>query len=488
MLFNSVDYLIFFPLVVLVYWLFPCKYRYIWVVATSYYFYMCWDAGYGFILLYITGVSYIAGNMFSRVKRKGAVIAVSGVLSFSVLFFLKYYNFAISNMNRIFSAVHIGIEIPMVNLLLPVGISFYIFQAFGYIVDVYRGKVEPERKFLKYAAFISFFPSLLSGPIERADNLLEQIRQGTSLELNKVKRGLLMISWGLFLKLVLSNNISPMVDEIFDNYSAYGGIEAIIATALFGLQIYCDFAGYSYLAIGSACIMGFHLKDNFKAPYLSVNTAEFWRKWHISLTSWFRDYLYIPLGGNRKGRGRKHLNTMLVFAISGLWHGASWGFIFWGMLNGAYLVVGEVTCDLRRRIQEKLKVQNDSRLYRVFACITTFVLIDYAWMYFRADSFRQGLEMTRSIFRDIRLNYLLSGEIFRELGVSACFFVFLILLLCLLFIVDYMQYKNVDVISRILGLRTFWRWGIYLGLLFIIIVFGIYGYSYEQTQFIYFQF
>jgi len=363
-------------------------------------------------------------------------------------------------------------------LILPIGISFFIFQAFGYVIDVYKGKCSSEKNFIKYAAFVAFFPNLLSGPIERADNLLRQISEGVEGNLEKVKTGLLQIAWGLYLKVVLSNNIAPIVDVIYENHSAYRGIEIIIATILFGIQIYCDFAGYSYMAVGSARVLGYTLMDNFREPYFSGNVADFWRRWHISLTSWFRDYVYIPLGGNRKGKIRKYMNTMLVFLLSGLWHGANWSYVFWGGLNGCYIVIE----DFFKSIFHKNK-----KVPFAISCIGTFLLVDYAWMFFRADSFRQGLDMTRMIFFNLNPEYLFNGTVIREFG-GGKKILLLVMGILLLTLVDYLQYKKNDIIKNIFSRFGLIRWGIYLGLLLIILVFGIYGYSYEQTQFIYFQF
>lgn len=490
MLFNSVDYLIFFPVTLLLFYLFPRRFRYICLVCSNFYFYMCWDIKYGLILFYITAISYIATLIITLSEKKGKkilLLTASILLCLGVLFVYKYYDFFIYNINKFSEILRLNIKISDLQLILPVGISFYIFQALGYLIDVYRGKIKPEKNFLKYVAFISFFPNLLSGPIERADNLLKQISEGVSGSIEKIKNGMLLIAWGLFLKLVLSNNIAPVVEIVFENDDAYRGIEIIIATVLFGFQIYCDFAGYSYMAIGSAKIMGFELNDNFKAPYLSGSAAEFWRRWHISLTSWFRDYLYIPLGGNRKGKLRKYINTIIVFTTSGIWHGASWSFVFWGFLNGIFIVFGEASSNFRNRLRIRCKINKNKLLYRCISCLLTFALIDFAWIFFRANSFSQGLRMIKKIFLELRLDYLISGEVFSELG-GIELFILIFMGLILLFIVDMLQYKNINVSDKIFALNPLLRWSIYLGLLFTIIIFGVYGYSYEQTEFIYFQF
>ena len=490
MVFNSINYLFFFSFFIVIYYGIPRRYRYLLLLLGSYFFYACWDTRYVIFLLLVTTITYTAAFLPNRIHGSAgrrALLALSFFLCFLPLFLFKYYNFTLYNLKSVLKFSDSFYGWPQLDVVLPVGISFYTFQAMGYVFDVYRGKVETEKNFLRYAAFVSFFPNLLSGPIERADNLLKQMRsEQAGFDLEKIRRGLLEIAWGLFLKMVLSNHISPVVDEIFDHYTAYRGIEFVIATFLFGIQIYCDFAGYSHMAIGSARVLGYELRKNFDLPYFSKTTGEFWRRWHISLTSWFRDYLYIPLGGNRKGKLRKYINTMTVFAVSGLWHGASWAFVFWGVLNGLFVVAG----DIRRNLCAGRRHTVSDGRQKLLGCISavgTFILVDYAWMFFRADSFSQGFAMTKSILLDFWPDSFSVADLLREFGGIETL-AFLAVIVGFLFFVEYLQYRTGDLIRKIFGLSLPVRWGIYLGLLFLIIVFGIYGYSYEQTQFIYFEF
>lgn len=343
MLFNSYEFLIFFPIVTLIYFLIPHKARYIWLLIASYFFYMCWNAKYALILLFSTIVTYVAGLLISkankikddkkRTKYKKIFVALSFIINLSILFLFKYFDFAINNINNILGQLNIQLLNPKFDLILPVGISFYIFQALGYTIDVYRQDVKTEKNFLKYALFVSFFPQLVAGPIERSKNLLEQMYEEHYFNAQRVKDGLLLMIWGGFQKIVIADRIAIVVDTIFNNFPQYGGMYIIIAAILFAFQIYCDFSGYSIIAVGAAKVMGFRLMENFNAPYFSMSVSEFWRRWHISLSTWFKDYLYIPLGGNRKGKIRKYINIMIVFLVSGLWHGASWNYIIWGGLN-----------------------------------------------------------------------------------------------------------------------------------------------------------
>lgn len=344
MLFNSYNFLIFFPIVVLVYYAIPKKIRYIWLLIASYYFYMCWNAKYALILLFSTAVTYASGLLIDRANNKieddkkrtrwkKIFVALSFIINLSILFLFKYFDFAVENINRILSHLNMQLLNPSFDVVLPVGISFYIFQALSYTVDVYRKDVKAEKNFLRYALFVSFFPQLVAGPIERSKNLLEQMYEVHKFDAQRVKDGLLLMIWGGFQKIVIADRVAIVVDTVFNKFPQYGGMYIVVAAILFAFQIYCDFSGYSIIAMGAAKVMGFRLMENFNAPYFSMSVAEFWRRWHISLSTWFRDYLYIPLGGNRKGKLRKYINLMIVFIVSGLWHGAQWSFVIWGALN-----------------------------------------------------------------------------------------------------------------------------------------------------------
>lgn len=335
MLFNSIDFLIFLPIVVLIYFLIPDKIKSLWLLIASYYFYMCWNAKYALLLLFSTVITYASGLLIERFKRKYVrykkyILIFSLAANLALLFYFKYINFAFDILRSVFEGMHIQLNVPKFDIVLPVGISFYIFQALGYTIDVYRDEIYAEKNFLKYALFVSFFPQLVAGPIERSKNLLCQLATPKKFKFEEAREGLLLMLWGFFLKIVLADRIAIFVDTVYGDYTTYAGYYLILATVLFAFQIYCDFAGYSTIAIGVAKILGITLMENFKSPYLSTSVAEFWRNWHISLTSWFKDYLYIPLGGSRKGKFRKYLNKMIVFLLSGLWHGASMSFVVWG--------------------------------------------------------------------------------------------------------------------------------------------------------------
>lgn len=319
---------------------------------------MCWNVAYGLILLGATIVSYIGAIIIDRKGKQSGKVFIFNTrklilslvifLCISVLAIFKYVGFFFDNIQKLFSVLHISCSVPEIDILLPVGISFYLFQAIGYVIDVYRGRVKAEKNFLLYATFLSFFPQLVAGPIERAENLLNQFSERHYFDYKKVRDNLLLMLWGLFMKMVIADRISIFVDIVYNNYTEHNGWLLVIATVLFAFQIYCDFAGYSTIAIGAAGVMGFTLMENFNSPYCAMGIREFWARWHISLTGWFRDYVYIPLGGNRRGRLLKGINTLIVFFLSGLWHGANWSYICWGLLNGMFIVMEDFYSNLRR--------------------------------------------------------------------------------------------------------------------------------------------
>lgn len=493
MIFNSVAYLVFFPIVVLLYFILPRKLRNFWLLLASYFFYMNWNARYALLLFGSTLITYLCGLAIEQLRRRDLsrymkwVLAISFILNLSILFLFKYSNFFLDNVEQISSLFGHGLHPRRLDIVLPVGISFYIFQALGYTMDVYRGELKAEKNFLKYALFVSFFPQLVAGPIERSKNLLKQFEKEHTFDVDRVRYGLLQIAWGIFMKVVIADQISLVVQNVYTNYLQFTGAEILFATILFALQIYCDFGGYSYIAIGSARVLGFTLMDNFKAPYLSCSVHDFWSRWHISLTSWFTDYLYIPLGGNRKGKGRKYINVMIVFLVSGLWHGADWTFVIWGGLNGLYMVLEEATADFRKRILEKCGVDRKCFSYRFFAGLGTFLLVDFSWLFFCADDLKSAIGMLRQAKANPGMNRLFPAML-STLGVDVQTAVVVMLAILALVLFDRMQRKNMDMLGLILKQGAAFRYVIYGVLLLTIMMFGVYGYEYAQTAFIYFQF
>lgn len=493
MIFNSVNYLLFFPVVVCLYFLMPKRLKNLWLLVVSYYFYMQWNVKYALLLAGSTLITYAGGLFIERFRKRGkeapakACLGITFALNLFILFFFKYINFAIDNINRLAGAVDVEVMLPHFDILLPVGISFYIFQALSYSMDVYRGEIKATRNILKYALFVSFFPQLVAGPIERSKNLLGQFDRAHKFNVENARKGLLMMAWGLFMKMVIADNISPTVDMVFGNYNGYSGIEIILAAVLFAIQIYCDFGGYSMIAIGSARILDFRLMENFKSPYYAASISQFWKRWHISLTSWFRDYLYIPLGGNRKGKLRKYINVFLIFFVSGMWHGAAWNYIVWGAMNGLLMIVEELTAGFRKKLRERFSVDTGRFSYRLVTRLLTFALVDFTWLFFRADSISTAFLMIKKCYDYLALERI-AGLVFVSMGMSTQTVVILLISIFLLFLVDGMKYKGIDVAEFVFSQGAWLRYVIYAGLLFGILFFGVYGNLYEQTQFIYFQF
>lgn len=496
MLFNSFSFLVFFPIVLAVYFIIPKKIRYIWLLAASYYFYMSWNPRYVLLLLLSTAITYIGSLLLHQWKdrpmRKKLVVAAVLFVNFGILFLFKYLDFAVSTLQRILGMAGITVAEPGFSLLLPVGISFYIFQAVGYMIDVYRGDLEPERNFLRYALFVSFFPQLVAGPIERSTNLLPQVKNLDKINLwngARVRNGAIVMLYGYVLKMVIADRAAILVDTVFDvaGYSRYSGITVWVAAILFSLQIYCDFAGYTYIAIGAAGVMGFRLMNNFETPYLATSIKDFWDRWHVSLTSWFRDYLYFPLGGSRKGKFRKYVNIMIVFTLSGLWHGASWHYVVWGVLHGAMRVIGELTQKLRNKVLVLLKVRTEALSFKALRMLLTFGLVTVAWVFFRAQSLGQALDVVGSMFSQWNPWVLFDGSLL-TIGLDGKDWNVLLAALLFLLVIECFRYRKVA-LKEIFAKQNllFQMLVFYLGIM-AVVVFGIYGPNYNAAQFIYFQF
>ena len=398
MLFNSIAFLLFFPIVCVIYFSIPpqmIRARNLLLLIASYYFYMNWQPAYALLLLTSTFVTYIAAlgiGCFEDRRKKKICLVSSLVLNLAILFLFKYYNFLSSNISMGLDACGLKIDIPELGFILPVGISFYTFQALGYSIDVYRGTTKVERDFATYALFVSFFPQLVAGPIERSNNLLPQFKQQHRFDYEAVLSGVKLMVWGYFMKLALADRCGIYVDAIFNNVDKHNGGSYLVASLLFPFQIYGDFAGYSLIAIGVARVMGFRLMENFRRPYFATSVGEFWHRWHISLSTWFKDYVYIPLGGNRVGRLRNYFNLLVAFVISGIWHGANWTFFLWGTLHGFLLCIEKAL---------GIGKQKFTGINKFFHWAITFVLVCFAWILFRANSLSDAMMVIKGIFTNL---------------------------------------------------------------------------------------
>lgn len=497
MLFNSMHFFVFFPVVLLIYYIIPQKVRYIWLLICSYYFYMCWNAKYALLIGTSTVVTFFSGIFIEyfnekdniTIKRWGTrgTVFLSFFINLGILIVFKYLDWILGNINILFRQ---DITMPF-NLVLPVGISFYTFQALSYTVDVYRKEITAEKNILKYALFVSFFPQLVAGPIERSGNLLEQVRNLSTRKMwngSKVTEGFIIMVWGYFMKLVIADRISILVDNVFDFYFMHNSVALIMGAIGFSIQIYCDFASYSTIAIGAAKIMGFELMENFDTPYFSRSIKEFWRRWHISLSGWFRDYLYIPLGGNRRGKNRTHVNIMITFFVSGLWHGASWHYVVWGGIHGLYQVIGAILTPIKRKIIKRCNVNTNAISYRIGQTLLTFMMVGIAWIFFRAETLVDALKYIVRMFGHLDPWSLFNGDIYTY-GLNHYQMNILVFSLILLFMISLIRkVKKLNVAEFLMTQGFVFRWGTVLFLILFIYVFGMYGEGFDAKQFIYFQF
>ena len=472
MLFNSVQFGIFFIIIFILYYSIKKEWRTYLLLGASYYFYMQWNVKYSLLIMGITGLSYVVGLGIDKYEKRKKVWLASGCIgSILLLIIFKYSNFLIENMNHLFKG-----NISAIDIILPVGISFYTFQAMGYMIDVYRKDVKVERNICKYALFVSFFPQLVAGPIERSKNLLHQIDRMKEIkcDLDKVYKGLLLMAWGLFEKTIISDRLAIVVDQIYGNYEEYGLLPITIATILFAFQIYCDFDGYTNVARGCSRVLGIELICNFRQPYFAQSIHEFWDRWHVSLSSWFQDYLYIPLGGNRKGKCRKYINVMIVFLVSGLWHGAEWNFLVWGGIHGVINVLEEIFHLGKRKC--------DSISAKLRNIIVTFGIVDIAWLFFRANDMNHAIALIKQMVS-------MTGDftdVLDCLGTAQWNILFWGMLI--LFVVDFMRYSGKSVYDFLMKQEIWFRYAVYIGIVILLFYFQIYSVSYEPNQFIYFQF
>ena len=494
MLFNSFQFLLFFPIVVILYYIVPASIKKYWLIICSYYFYMTWNLKYGLLLFGCTVITYYAALPLDRNFRKednkrsdGYVLASALIITFGMLCIYKYLGFISNNINILLGYLKITVLVPTVNIVMPVGISFFTFQATGYLIDVYNGKINAERNFFDYVLFISFFPQLLSGPIGRGEKLIPQIKKGTSFRYENIRDGVYMLIWGFFLKLVIADRAAILVNTVYSDFRNYAGSQLVLATVIYAFQIYCDFYGYSTMALGTAKILGFDLMENFDSPYLAKSVKEFWRRWHISLSTWFRDYLYIPLGGSRCCSLRLYLNLIVVFFASGLWHGSKWSFVAWGLLNGIYQVAGSILNPIKGKIITALNVNVDTFSFKFVRGIFTFTLIDISWIFFRAESLMDALRIGKRIVFFNNPTEIIGDRIY-SLGLSEKNFRLLMISIIVLICADIAKYKGIKVRQWIKNQNWLARVLIISCSITFILLVGIWGNSYDASSFIYFQF
>ena len=447
MLFNSLEFLIFLPITFAVFWLTPNKWRWIPALIASYYFYMYWNPRLVSLILFTTLVSYVCGILVERShdkpKLKKIILAATLVASIGTLLFFKYFNFLYEAFFDV--AVMLGANEPLgyFSIMLPVGISFYTFQTASYVIDVYKGDIPAEKHLGYFALFVTFFPQLVAGPIERPADLLPQLRAEKSIRKIDYVGAFRFMMVGFFKKIAVADAIGVIVNTTYENVAAATGLSSLVSTVLFAVQIYCDFSGYSDIAVGCAKLFGVNLIENFKTPYASRSIKEFWNRWHISLSRWLRDYIYFPLGGSRVKQARWVLNTFIVFFISGLWHGASYTFIVWGLLHAAYQVIGKYTLSARDNLWGRVIKKSDSKIVSVIRTVCTFLLVDFAWIFFRASSLTDAGLIIKKIFTDYSVNPEYLKQTASNLSISLPIALYVLFAIALLVVSERMKYPQI---------------------------------------------
>lgn len=486
MLFNSIEFMIFFPAAVTIYFILPYKFRKVFLLAASCYFYMSFIPAYVIILIISGFVDYTGSHLIEKYRDnknlKKLFFILPVIIDLGLLAYFKYAYFITGIIN--FFGIKIGMDtIVLPQIILPIGISFHTFQGMGYMIDVYKGKIKAVKNPVTYTLFLMFFPQLVAGPIERPENLINQFGEKHYLSYINISQGGRMMLWGMFKKILIADNLAMFVDAVYKSPHDYGGTAVYIAVVFFAFQIYCDFSGYSDIAIGAAQIMGFRLMRNFDMPYFASSMTNFWRKWHISLSTWFRDYIYIPLGGNRVSRPRWCLNQIITFSISGLWHGASFTFIIWGFLHGLLLIAEKFTENIRKKISGFIKLGRFDFI-KTFLCVcVTFCITCVTWILFRADTFSDAFYIAGKIFSG--LPKLMSIDKAAELfaGIPRQNLYTAVFGIVILLAVDFLCRKS-DFKTAIEKIPVYARIPIYAALICMILVFG----AYEAQSFIYFQF
>ncbi len=507
MILTSIDFICFLAIVVSIYYSLPHRFRWLLLLAASYYFYISWEPGYAVLLLVSTIIDFTAGLLMGKASTKSRrkVIFLAGIIfNVGLLFIFKYYNFFADSLKSLTAHFNIFFPIPHLNLLLPIGISYYTFKKIGYLIEVYRQNQEPEKHFGRFALYVSFFPGIVAGPIDRAKKLLPQFAKRIDFDYQQVTDGLKLMAWGFFKKLVIADRLAVYVNQVFNHLGRYEGVPLILAVYCFSFQVYCDFSGYTDIAIGAGKIMGFRMMENFDRPYLARSVPDFWKRWHISLTSWLMEYLFLPIAyavsGKIKSARLLHIKAetwsyfigvICTMLLCGIWHGAAWTFVFWGLLHGVYLLLSYITKKTRKGIRKSLKIRKNSILHKCFGIFITFNLVSFSWIFFRAKTFSHAEYVIKHLFtgvpefiaQTVSVGLSPLRLVLEKMGITPGDFIIVVIALGILFLAELLSRDGV--IFSLFSKKPVWlRWSIYYLIVFYIYFFG----KFTATEFLYARF
>lgn len=483
MSYLSISFLIFTIILTLLYYLLPSKWHWKILLLGSLIFYLSFNIKYFIFLLFVAASTYYSAKLFEKNKHN-KLIFISCIIVNTLLWgIIKVLPWSLHVLSIALSKLNITFTEPFWNIIVPIGISYYLLQALSYLIDAYKGKIKAENNFFKYLLFLSYFPAIVQGPISRYDKFMPELLNTKKYSSQNTINSLILILFGLIKKIVLADRLGLFVNNCFSNYQDLHGIILYIGAIFYSLQLYLDFSGCVDICRGISRILNIELINNFNRPYFSMSIKEFWSKWHISLSNWLKDYIYIPLGGNRKGKLKKYLNIIITFLVSGIWHGAGFSFIFWGFLHGLYQIIGDFTKNIRLKIKKLIKVEENSFSDKVYKTIITFNLVTFAWIFFRSPSFLSALNYIKNMFVSADLWVLFDNTIY-DMGMNQNFMILIISQVIILFVLEFKFHQD-EIINKITHLHIILRWTIYILLIMDVVFFGVYGSGYDIAGFMY---
>lgn len=480
----SLKFAAFVPAVMLLYYILPKKCRGVILLAAGLFFYGSFNPKYLVFLLFSAVSTFITARILHRFKKKGIIIGSCIILNIGIWFIIKELPWLFETINRLLTKFSAPITMPTLSLLVPVGISYFTLQAIAYLIDVSKGEIEPEKRFWKYLLFLSWFPSIVQGPISRYKQLTPQLLNTEKFDFDKIRHGLVLILFGLVKKMVIADRLAIFVNTCFEDYEKLGGVILYLGAVSYSIQLFADFSGCVDICRGVSHLFGIEMINNFNRPYLSGSIKEFWSRWHISLSSWLKDYIYIPLGGNRKGTARRYINIIITFLVSGLWHGAGFNFFVWGFLHGAYQIIGNITLPLRGKIKKIIGVKEGSLSERLYQILITFNLVTFAWIFFRSNGLQSAFSYIKNMFTNFSPWELFDNTLF-SFGVSQNAFTLIFLHLIAWLGFEHFTKTQKDGVCAVTDSHLIIRWTIYLALILDIILFGAYGSGFSMSGFLY---